>query len=49
MCIRDRLAEDHIFTVTFPGVEAAERNKANIALASSYSAPLTEDILSITL
>jgi len=43
------LAEDHIFTVTFPGVEAAERNKANIALASSYSAPLTEDILSITL
>jgi len=41
--------EDKILTVTFPGVEAVERNKATVALASSYSAPLTEDILSITL
>lgn len=43
------LAEDHVLTVAFPGVEAAERNKANISLASSYSAPLTEDIFEITL
>ena len=43
------LAEDHVFTVTFPDVEAVERDKAVIALASSYSAPLTEDPLTITL
>jgi len=43
------VSDDHIITVTFPGVEAAERNKAIVALSSSYSAPLTEDILSITL
>lgn len=42
-------SEDKILTVTFPGVEAVERNKANIAIASSYSAPLTEDIFTITL
>lgn len=43
------VAEDHVFTVTFPGVESAERNKAVIPLASAYSAPLTEDIFTITL
>ncbi|MER2624530.1 MAG: hypothetical protein ABTS22_11420 [Accumulibacter sp.] len=42
-------SEDKILTVTFPGVEAVERNKANIAISSSYSAPLTEDIFTITL
>jgi hypothetical protein len=43
------LAEDHVFTVTFPDVETVEREKALIALASSYNAPLTEDTLVITL
>ena len=43
------LAADHIITVTFPGVAQAERDKANIALSSAYSAPLTEDNLTITL
>lgn len=42
-------AEDHKLTITFPGVEAVERNKATIALPSSYDATLTEDILTITL
>lgn len=42
------LAEDHIFSVTFPGVEAVERDRALIPLASSYSATLTEDVFSYT-
>jgi hypothetical protein len=42
-------AADHKLTITFPGVEAVERNKATVALASSYSATLTEDVLTITL
>jgi hypothetical protein len=42
-------AEDHKLTITFPGVEAVERNKATVTLASSYSATLTEDVLTITL
>jgi len=42
-------SDDHTITVTFPGVASAERNKANIALSSSYNAGLPEDILTITL
>ena len=42
-------AEDHILTVTFPAVAPGERNKLDIPIASSYSAPITEDILEITL
>jgi hypothetical protein len=42
-------AEDHILTVTFPEVAAIERDKLDIPLNSSYSAPITEDILEITL
>jgi hypothetical protein len=35
--------------VTFPEVAAIERDKLDIPLNSSYSAPITEDILEITL
>ena len=42
-------AEDHAITVSFPGVADAERNKATIPIASTYNAPLVEDILTITL
>ena len=42
-------AEDHVLTITFPGVAAAERDLSVIAVASSYSAPLTEDIFSVTI
>jgi len=42
-------SDDHTITVTFPGVASAERNKANIALSSSYNAGLPENILTITL
>ena len=41
--------EDHMFTVTFPGVDEVERAKAIIPLASSYNATLSEDILEVTL
>jgi hypothetical protein len=42
-------AEDHILTVIFPAVAAIERDKRDLPIASSYSAPLTEDILEITI
>ncbi len=42
-------AEDHKLTVTFPGVEDIERDKATIALSATYEATLTEDVLEITL
>jgi len=42
-------AEDHVLTITFPGVEAVERDLAAIDLSSAYSAPLVEDVLTITL
>jgi hypothetical protein len=41
--------EDHKLTVTFPGVADVERDKALIAIATTYEAPLTEDILEVTL
>jgi hypothetical protein len=42
-------AEDHILTITFPGVETAERELAVIDIATSYLAPLVEDIFTVTL
>lgn len=42
-------AADHIITMTFPAVASGERNIAVVPLTSSYSAGLTEDILTITL
>ena len=41
-------SEDHTFTVTFPGVEAVERDRAVIPLTSAYDATLTEDVFSYT-
>jgi hypothetical protein len=42
-------AEDHVLTITFPGVETAERELAVIDIATSYLAPLVEDIFTVTL
>lgn len=42
-------SEDHSITVTFPGVESAERAKALVTLSASYDATLTEDPLTILL
>lgn len=42
-------AEDHILTITFPGVETAERELSVIDIATSYLAPLVEDIFTVTL
>lgn len=39
--------EDKSLTITFPGVEAAERQKANVTLPSSYAVAVPEDPLSI--
>jgi len=41
--------EDHVTTITFPGVEAAERNRAIVPLTSTYAAAITEDLFTITL
>jgi len=41
--------EDHIITITFPGVEAVERDRAQVPLASSYNAELTEDLFTLSL
>ena len=42
-------AEDHTITITFPAVEAAERNGSAVVLPSSYAAPLVEDLFTITI
>ena len=42
-------AGDHTITVTFPEVLAAERNLKVVPIAASYSATITEDLLTITL
>ena len=42
-------AEDHVLTITFPGVETAERELSVIDIATSYLAPLVEDIFTVTL
>lgn len=40
--------EDQIITVEFPGVDAVEREKASVAIAQTYRAPLVEDVFTIT-
>lgn len=40
---------DQTITITFPGVEAVERAKAERTIESSFAAPLYEDILTVTL
>jgi hypothetical protein len=42
-------SEDHSLTVTFPGVEPAERNRAQHLLTASFDAGLSEDLFSVTL
>jgi len=42
-------AEDHVLTITFPGVETAERELSVIDIATAYLAPLVEDIFTVTL
>jgi len=42
-------AEDHVLTITFPGVASAERDLSVIDVATSYSATLTEDLFTVTL
>lgn len=41
--------QDHVITITFPGVEEVERNKALVPLPSSYDAPITEDLFTLSL
>lgn len=43
------LAEDHNITITFPGVEDAERNAATVEIATEVSAVLFEDIFNVTI
>ena len=40
--------EDQIITIEFPGVDAAERAKAAVAISQTFRAPLVEDSFSIT-
>jgi hypothetical protein len=42
-------AEDHVLTISFPGVAEAERNLSVIAISASYLAPLVEDVFTVTL
>ena len=42
-------AEDHVLTITFPGVAPAERDLSVIDVATSYSATLTEDLFTVTI
>jgi hypothetical protein len=41
--------EDHTFSITFPGVEDAERDTAAFPIESTYAASLVEDEFTITL
>ncbi len=41
--------EDHVITVTFPGVDSAQRDLAVVPIASSFSAPIVEDVFTVTL
>lgn len=41
--------QDHQITIVFPEVAAAERDNAVTVIASSYAAPLVEDIFTVTL
>lgn len=40
--------EDHVITITFPGVEEAERAAAERLLPSTVAAPLTEDLFTVS-
>lgn len=42
-------AEDHEITITFPGVEEAERARAVTEIAATIAAPLVEDVFTVTL
>lgn len=41
-------AEDHAFTIDFPAVADIERDKASPVIASSFDAPLVEDVFTVT-
>ena len=41
--------EDHTLTITFPGVDTAERQRAATVIASSYDAAIQEDVFEVTL
>lgn len=47
--LNNGLTEDHKLTITFPGVEAVERDKAVHAIPSTFEVAIPEDILRITL
>jgi hypothetical protein len=40
---------DNVITITFPGVEEAERAKAAHTISTAYAAPLYEDLLEVAL
>lgn len=42
-------AADHAFTIAFPAVDGAERDKAAPVITSSFDAPLVEDVFTVTL
>lgn len=42
-------AEDRLFSIDFPGVEAVERANATSLLPSSIAAPLAEDVFTVTI
>lgn len=42
-------AGDHTITITFPGVEDAERDRASPVIASAYDAKIIEDVFGVTL
>ncbi len=42
-------SEDHVITITFPEVDEAERNLAEIELPSEIAAPIDEDEFTLTL
>ena len=42
-------AEDHVLTISFPGVAEAERNLSVVAISAAFSAPLEEDVFTVTL
>lgn len=41
--------EDHVITITFPGVEALERDLSEVPITANFSAPLVEDIFEVVL
>jgi hypothetical protein len=42
-------AQDHIITITFPGVADVERARAQVPLVSTYNAGITEDLLTLSM